>query len=253
MDKRLRILNIWVDPLTRKEAIKRAAEILKYGQRPHTVFASNPEKNFSIPKDPELYKVFAKADLLLPDGIGMVWAARILYGAKIERVPGAEFMEEICKLAAQEGYKIFVYGATEEVNRAAVEILPQRYPGLMIGGRAHGYLGPEKMSDLIQQINESGAAILFLALGSPKQEKWYATYCNSLENIRLVQGVGGTLDTIAGKVPRAPEIWQKCGVEWLYRLLLEPKRLKRQKILPLFMVLILGSKIGLNSRGSDRK
>jgi N-acetylglucosaminyldiphosphoundecaprenol N-acetyl-beta-D-mannosaminyltransferase len=109
------------------------------------------------------------------------------------------------------------------------------------------------MSDLIQQINESGAAILFLALGSPKQEKWYATYGNSLENIRLVQGVGGTLDTIAGKVPRAPEIWQKCGVEWLYRLLLEPKRLKRQKILPLFMVLILGSKIGLNSRGSDRK
>ncbi|MGQ9689577.1 MAG: WecB/TagA/CpsF family glycosyltransferase [Desulfobaccales bacterium] len=244
MHGRLKILNIWVDPVTREEARQRVADILKQARRPHAVFASNPEKNFSVPQDSVLYKVFEQADLLLPDGVGMVWAARLLYGARLERVPGADFMEDICMLAAQNGYKIFVYGAREEVNRQAVEVLQHRYPGLMVGGRANGYLGPDRMPDLIRQINDSGAAILFLALGSPKQEKWYAAHRDSLENIRIVQGIGGTLDTITGKVTRAPALWQKYSAEWLYRLLKEPKRIKRQKVLPLFMLQVLGAKIG---------
>lgn len=245
MQGRLKILNIWVDPITREEALNRVEGILKHGQRPHAIFASNPEKNFSIPQDPDLYRVFAEADLLLPDGIGMVWAARVLYGAKIKRIPGAEFMEDICRLASREGYKIFLYGAAEEVNLTAAKILSQRYPGLRVAGRANGYLGPEKMPDLIRQINDSGASILFLALGSPKQEKWYSAYRDSLEYVRIVQGVGGTLDTIAGKVKRAPAVWQKLSTEWLYRLLSEPKRIKRQKVIPLFIFLVLAAKVGL--------
>ena len=253
MHGRLKILNIWVDPVTREEARQRVAEILKQGQRPHAIFASNPEKNFSIPRDPVLYKIFEQADLLLPDGVGMVWAARLLYGARLERVPGVEFMEDICKLAAQEGHKIFVYGAKEEVNRQAVEVLQQRYPGLMVAGRVHGYLEPERLPDLLRQINDSGAAILFLALGSPKQERWYAAHRGSLENIRIVQGIGGTLDTIGGKVSRAPAVWQKYSAEWLYRLLKEPKRIKRQKVLPLFMLQVLGVKMGgLMGRGRGK-
>lgn len=245
MQGRLKILNIWVDPLEREKALSRVADILQHGQRPHAIFASNPEKNFSVPQDLDLYRVFAEADLLLPDGIGMVWAARFLYGAKIERVPGAEFMEDICRLAAREGYRIFIYGAAEEVNRAAADILPQRYPGLVVAGRANGYLGPEKMPALIRQINDSGASILFIALGSPKQEKWYAAYRDSLKNIRIVQGIGGTLDTIAGKVKRAPAVWRKYSAEWLYRLLSEPKRIKRQKVIPLFILSVLAAKIGM--------
>lgn len=245
MRGRLKILNIWVDPVTRQEALNRVEEILRHGQRPHAIFAANPEKNFSVPKDPELYKVFAEADLLLPDGIGMVWAARVLYGVKMERVPGADFMEDICRLAAREGYKIFIYGAKEEVNEKAADLLSKRYPGLLVAGRAHGYLGQEKMPDLIRQINDSGAQILFIALGSPKQEKWYATHKDCLTNVRVVQGIGGTLDAIVGKVKRAPYYWQKYSLEWLYRLLSEPNRIKRQKVIPVFILMTIAAKVRL--------
>lgn len=243
MKDRLKILDIWVDPVTGEEAIKWVSDILRSGQEPHSIFASNPGKNFSVPKDLDFYGVFKQADLLLADGIGIVWAARLLFGVKLDRVPGSEFIEDICRLAAASGYKIFVYGASEEVNRKSVEILQERYPGLVVAGRANGYTSAEDTPDLIRRINDSRAEILFLALGSPKQEKWYAAYRDSLEHIRVVQGVGGTLDTIAGKVKRAPEFWRRYSAEWLYRLLTEPKRIRRQKVLPLFMLKVLGVKI----------
>ncbi len=247
MKERLRILDIWVDPVTRDEAIGRVRDFLKDGNRPNSVFASNPEKNFSVPKDPELYDVFRDADLLLPDGIGMVLAARILQSAKLERVPGSEFIFDICGLAEKEGYRIFVYGASEDVNRKSAEILAARYPRLLIVGRANGYVGKAEMPQLIRQINESRAEILFVALGSPKQEKWFAEHKAALEHVRVVQGIGGTLDTIGGTVKRAPAIWRKYWAEWLYRLLAEPKRIKRQKWLPLFAILVLSAKLSYMS------
>ena len=216
------------------QALARVSDFVEKGSRPHTIFAVNPEKNFSVRQDPLLYETFRNADLLIPDGIGVVLAARILYGTKLSRVPGADLMENICKMSAEKGYRVFIYGTKEEVSQKATEELQRRYPGLQVAGRAHGYLKEEEMDNLVRQINESGAVILFLALGSPKQEKWLATYKNLLKNVRVCQGVGGTLDTIAGTVKRAPEIWCKFSLEWLYRLLTEPKRIKRQKALPIF-------------------
>jgi N-acetylglucosaminyldiphosphoundecaprenol N-acetyl-beta-D-mannosaminyltransferase len=243
MKERLNILDVWVDPVDRAEAIRRAATFLKEGNRPHAVFASNPEKNFSVPADPDLYRVFREADLLLPDGIGMVWAARLLRDARIERVPGSEFIFDLCRLAVQEESGVFVYGAKEEVNARAVEILEERFPGLCISGRANGY--SKDMDDLIRKINDSGAEILFIGLGSPKQEKWFATHRSSLKNVKIVQGVGGTLDTITGHVKRAPEIWCRYNLEWLYRLIDDPRRIGRQKVLPVFVMLVLMEKVKL--------
>ena len=140
-------------------------------------------------------------------------------------------------------YKVFIYGATEDVNKKAVDELKNRYPDLKIVGRANGYVKESEMPDLIDRINASKAEILFLALGSPKQEKWYATHKNRLHHVRVVQGVGGTLDTIAGTVKRAPEIWCKLQLEWLYRLIMEPKRIKRQKVLPIFAAMVLIAKL----------
>jgi N-acetylglucosaminyldiphosphoundecaprenol N-acetyl-beta-D-mannosaminyltransferase len=240
--RRYKILNIWVDAVTKPEALAFAETILQRGNRPHAILAANPEKNYSVVRDPVLMEAFATADLLLPDGIGIVWAARFLYGVKMARLAGVEFMEELCRLSAQRGYKIFLYGAKEEVNRRAVEVLRERYPGIHIVGRAHGYLGREDMPQLIAAINTSGAEILFLALGSPKQEKWFATYRPALQSVKLVQGIGGTLDVITGAVPRAPASWQRLGVEWLYRLLREPQRLGRQLVLPLFAAEVLAEK-----------
>ena len=242
MKSRLKILNIWVDPLNRQEFVSRVRAYLESGSRPHSIFAANPEKNFSVPKDPLLYEIFRDADLLLPDGIGMVLAARVLYGAKLTRVPGSEFIQDICKLAERQRHGVFIYGAREEVNKAAVETLKKRYPELIIAGRANGYVRDEEMPELISRINESQARILFLALGSPKQEKWFATHKDSLKNVRVCQAIGGTLDTIAGNVKRAPNIWQTCYAEWLYRLIVEPQRIRRQKVLPLFAAMVLLSK-----------
>lgn len=235
---RLPILNIWTDTLTMDTALERVAEFLRTGDRVHTVFASNPEKNFSVPKDPMLYSLFRDADLLLPDGIGMVLAARLLHRAELERVPGCEFMERCCAFAAQNGYPIFLYGAKEEVNAKAASELVRKYPGLVIAGRQDGYLPEERMGELVERINASGARFLFLALGSPRQEKWVAKHGGMLTTVSVCQGIGGTLDVIAGTVQRAPQAWCKLGLEWLYRLLAEPKRIARQKALPVFAWLV---------------
>jgi N-acetylglucosaminyldiphosphoundecaprenol N-acetyl-beta-D-mannosaminyltransferase len=244
LGERLKILGIWVDPVDRYEAINRVEGFLRKGQRPHAVFAANPEKSFSVPKDPQLLETFRTADLLLPDGVGIVWAARILYGVRLLRVPGSEFVFDICELAVKEGSGIFVYGAKESTNRTAVGRLKKKYPALKIVGRSNGYVKESEFPILIDQINNSHAEILFVALGSPKQEKWFARYHRELKYVKLCQCIGGTLDTIAGNVKRAPEIWRKFSLEWLYRLIIQPSRIKRQKVLPLFAFAIFIKKLG---------
>ena len=243
MKTRLDILNIWVDSVSKKEALDRVEYFLTHGDKPHCVFAANPEKNFSVPRDPALCKAYREADLLLPDGIGIVAAARILYGVKIDRVPGSEFIFDICKLAAREGYGVFLYGASEKVNSVSAEKMKERHPGLRIVGRSNGYVKEEEMDGLIEKINASKAEILFLALGSPKQELWFATHKDHLRSVKVCQGVGGTLDTIAGTVKRAPEFWQRLSMEWFYRLISEPKRFRRQKVLPLFAAMVFLEKL----------
>jgi N-acetylglucosaminyldiphosphoundecaprenol N-acetyl-beta-D-mannosaminyltransferase len=243
MNGRLKILNIWVDPVDMQQALQHVVEYVESGDRLHTIFASNPEKNFSIPANAVLYEMFRKADLIVPDGIGMVLAARILHGAGLSRVPGCELMQNICELSARKGYKIFLYGAREDINEKAAEILNERYPGIRIVGRCNGYLPKEKMDELVSCINDSGAQILFLALGSPMQEKWIAEHGDKLNHVRVCQGTGGTLDVIAGAVKRAPEVYCRLGLEWLYRLMDDPSRIERQKMLPVFAGLVFWEKI----------
>jgi N-acetylglucosaminyldiphosphoundecaprenol N-acetyl-beta-D-mannosaminyltransferase len=240
---RLKVLEIWVDPVSREAALERVRRFLAEGGRAHTIFAANPEKNFSVPADPLLYRIYRNADLLLPDGIGMVLAARLLYGLKIARVPGAEFVFDICGLAAETGKGVFVYGAKEAVNAAACRRLAARFPGLKIAGRSNGYVAPAEMDGLVERIDASGAEILLVALGSPKQEQWCAAHAEKLARVKVIQGIGGTLDTIAGTVKRAPAAWCRLNLEWLYRLLKEPRRIQRQKVLPMFAWAVLMEKV----------
>lgn len=243
MKQRLGILDIWVDPVTMEQALERVVDYLERGDRPRVIFAVNPEKNFSVPRNPLLHRSFRDADLLIPDGIGVVLAARLLHRARLSRVPGVELMQEICRLAGVRGYRVFIYGAQEEVSREAAQILERRYPGLAIVGRANGFVPEERMPELIEQINASGAQILFLALGSPRQEQWYVTHHSQLTSVRVCQGIGGTLDTITGRVRRAPRGFCRLNLEWLYRLIREPSRLRRQRVLPLFAFRVLGAKL----------
>jgi N-acetylglucosaminyldiphosphoundecaprenol N-acetyl-beta-D-mannosaminyltransferase len=241
--QRYPVLNLWVDDCTMESALDQVAEFVKKGEKVHTIFASNPEKNYTVPKDPFLYRMFKESDLLIPDGIGMVLAARLLHDVRVERVPGCELMQQICAMSEKKGFKVFLYGAREEVSQAAMTELERRHPELKIVGRQNGYLPPEKNEELINRINESGAQIIFLALGSPKQENWIAQNRNRLTSVRVCQGIGGTLDVLAGTVKRAPEIYCKLNLEWLYRLLAEPSRIKRQLKLPLFAIQVLAAKL----------
>jgi N-acetylglucosaminyldiphosphoundecaprenol N-acetyl-beta-D-mannosaminyltransferase len=243
-NSRLKVLNVSVDPVDMDQAIDRIEHFLSSERRPHSVFAVNPEKSCLMSRDPSFCRAFSTADMLIPDGVGIVLAARILHGVYLHRVTGIDLMKKLCCYASERGRKVFVYGSTEEVNKKAVERLRLRYPGLQVAGRADGYTTSHQMSDLLDKINGSGAEILFLALGSPKQEKWYLSHAGKLENVRICQGVGGSLDAIAGNVKRAPKLWRILGMEWLFRLISEPARFRRQKSLLLFAIRVFAAKLG---------
>ena len=247
--ERLKLLNISIDTYEMDEAVVLLDQFIQEGKRAHCAFAANPEKNFSIMSDKKLYEVFNSADLLIPDGIGMVIAARILTNKRVSRVPGVELMEKLCNLSERKGYGIYVYGASEDVNKKAVEELKRRYKDIKIVGRSNGYIKQNEMNNLIKKINDSHAKILFLALGSPRQEKWYADHKNRLTSVKLCQGVGGSLDVLSGNVKRAPLWWRNRNLEWLYRLIKEPKRIKRQKILPKFIFHVFLKKLTMSVHG----
>lgn len=225
---RYHILNTPVDSVDMPMALEYVREAVHSRMTPGFILAVNPEKVFVLRQDAFLKNFFEEATLLIPDGIGMVKALRILRGVKLTRCPGADLMQNICKHAPENGYKIFIYGASEEVNRKSCEILAVRYPGIQIVGRANGFVKAENQEQLIQQINDSQADILFIAMGSPRQEQWMSQYASRLTSVKICQGIGGTLDTIVGTVKRAPIFWQKLGLEWFYRLLCQPSRFKRQ-------------------------
>ena len=204
----------------------------------HVIVAVNPEKVIAAQRDPELLRALENAALVIPDGIGVVAAARLLGKGRMERVPGSDLMPEICRLAVTEGKSVFLYGAKPEIVSQAATLLQDRYPGLKVAGTQHGYVAEGDMEQLIETINASGADILFVGLGSPRQEFWLERYRERL-TVRVCQGVGGTFDAICGNPRRAPVIIQKLHLEWFYRLVTQPQRAHRQLALPRFAVQVL--------------
>jgi len=239
--ERVNVLNIPVDTVTMTDALNYVQYSVEENQLQRYVLAINPEKVMTLRNNEQLLSAFRKASLLIPDGIGVVMAMKLLFQKNIERVAGADLMQNICALAAKKGYGIFIYGSKEEVNRTAAVKLMERYPGIRIMGRSHGYVSENDMTNLEREINESGADILFVALGSPMQENWIKTHLPKL-NVKICQGIGGTLDTIAGNVKRAPVVFQKVGLEWFYRLLTDPRRIRRQMVLPKFALEVMREK-----------
>lgn len=239
--QRVEILGVPVDCVTMAQAVQWAETSLTSGQ-PRSVIAVNPEKVMRASQDPELLEPLQKAGLLIPDGIGVVFAVRLLGLGQIERVPGSELMPNLCERAAAKGYKVFLFGASQEVITQAAQVLLQRYPGLNIVGTQHGYVEEEKMPPVITAINMSQADLLFVALGSPKQELWMTRYLPALK-VKVCQGVGGTFDVIAGRVKRAPLVFRVLYLEWFYRLMSQPGRLLRQTALPIFAFRVLRKRL----------
>ncbi|BCA57130.1 Glycosyltransferase, WecB/TagA/CpsF family [Nitrospira sp. KM1] len=235
--ERIEILGVPVDCLTMNQALEHVDSVLMSGTA-HSVVAVNPEKVMKALDDKRLLERLGRASVLIPDGIGVVFAARILGLGRFERVPGSELMPKLCELAARKGYRTFLFGAAVDVLASAVETLRQRYPGIIIAGSQHGFVADEDMPGLIERINSLEVDILFVALGSPKQEDWIDRYLPLLR-VRLCQGVGGTFDVIAGRVKRAPAAFRAAHLEWFYRLATNPQRIRRQTALPKFVFEVL--------------
>ncbi len=239
--ERIKICDVPLDCVDMKSAVDHLNSVITGGNK-CSVFAMNPEKVIFANKNNEIKSILSNAGLLIPDGIGVVLAAK-LQGVKIkERVPGCELAVKLCELAEKNNYGVFLLGAKEETNLIASEKLIEKYPGLRISGRNNGYFTDEQNGEIVKKINDSGAHIVLVALGSPKQEKWIEKHQHEI-NANILQGVGGTLDVIAGNVKRAPSLWRVTHLEWLYRLLSQPQRIFRQTALPTFVWQVLTSKV----------
>lgn len=210
------------------------------------IFAVNPEKIMRAKRDPELFSALKEADFLIPDGIGTAIGLRLIYGERVSRTTGIGVMRHLLDLADRKKYKVFIFGSKLNVNEVASSNIQSSYPSLDIAGTQHGYLSKEEDEVLVRRINSLGVDILFVGLGSPKQEKWIHRYKKFLK-VKIIIGIGGSLEVLAGIIPAAPLWLQNIGLEWLYRLIREPSRFKRQMVLPWFAFEVLKEKIILLS------
>lgn len=221
------ILGVKIDPCTMQEVL--AHLTIQINNKKQTfVVTPNPEMLLIAKKDEEFKKIMNGADLAIPDGIGLVWASRFVGKMKIsERVTGTDLMQKLCEKAPQHGWKIFLLGAQAGVAEQAAKILQTKYPGLEITGCYAGSPLPAEDDYISKKIALSGANILFVAYGAPVQEKWIARNRKKMPDITCAIGIGGAFDFIAGIRKRAPLWMQKTGLEWLWRVIQEPKRIKR--------------------------
>lgn len=233
--KKERYLNVDVSVLNYDELMNYIINDIENKQK-STIIAINPEKIMKAQNDKTLLDLLNSSTYNIADGIGILYASKIKKGSIKKRITGIDSMDMLCRLSNNKGYKIFMYGAAPDVVKNAKTELIKKYPQINIVGIMDGY---EKNNDkIINKINESGANILFVALGSPKQEFWIKNNKDKL-NVNIFQGVGGSFDVFSGKVKRAPKLMQKLGLEWLYRLIKEPKRIFRQLNLFKFMLLVM--------------
>ena len=233
------ILGVRFDNLTQQEAAQQGRQLLEEDKF-HYVVTPNPEFLLAAEKDPEFRRVLNAADLVLPDGIGVVYSAKILGTPLKERVPGIEFAEAMLSALNDMGGRLYLLGAKPGVAEEAGRRICARYPALVLCGTHDGYFKDEQA--ILPEIAAAKPDLLFVCLGAPKQEKWMARW-GQHTGAKLAIGLGGCLDVFAGNVQRAPERWQKLGLEWAYRLKKEPKRIGRMAKLPLVLVKAAGQRI----------
>ena len=236
----VKILDVPVHPLTMGEAVSVLEESITSGEQAFVVTA-NAEIIMMCQEDAGYKKIVSQdAQLVLPDGAGAVWAGRHL-GYKVpERVAGFDLYCQLLDKAAQKGYKAFFFGGSPGIAEAAKAKSEELYPGVQVVGCRNGYFKEEESQAIIDEINASGADMLFAALGAPKQEKWLVRYREQLKP-KILMGIGGSFDVFAGKMERAPKWMQDASLEWLFRLYKQPSRFMRMMALPKFVLKVVFS------------
>lgn len=235
---RIDVLGVGFDNCTREEAVAWSMEALDASTCRYVV-TPNPEIVETCREDEALRAVVNAADLVLPDGIGVIYGARLLGTPLRGRVPGIEYAQALMERMGEEGRTLFLLGARPGYAEQAAEKLEAACPGLRVVGTNDGYF--QEDAAVVEKIRRSGAEAVFVCLGSPKQEHWMARYGRDT-GAKLLVGLGGSLDVFSGNVRRAPPVFRRLGLEWLYRLIKEPRRIGRMMRLPLFLVHVVQEK-----------
>lgn len=244
---RVNILNTTIDNLSVEETLGIIEETIVNKSQLHHVVV-NAGKIVDMQHDLQLRKSVNESDLINADGQAVVWASKILGKPLKERVTGIDLMINIVEMAHKKNYKIFFFGAKEEVVRKVVDDYSKHYSKNIVAGFRNGYFKKEDEQSIAQEISASNANILFVAISSPTKENFLFENREILKNVNFVMGVGGSFDVVAGKVKRAPHWMQKSGLEWFYRFIQEPKRMWKRYLIgnSKFIVLVLREKFAIS-------
>ncbi|NLJ99274.1 MAG: WecB/TagA/CpsF family glycosyltransferase [Tissierellia bacterium] len=244
----INIFGVRIDNISMDDAVKVLEDYLK-GDRLNTIYTPNTEIVMKAKEDENIRGIINSGDLVTPDGIGLIYGSRIRKKPLKERVTGFDLSINLLEMANENGYSLFLLGGKDGVAKKAGENIKKDYPNIRIVGHHHGYFegshrgvyDSQEERTIIHSINKVEPDIIFVGLGFPGQEIWIYNNRDRLRS-KVIIGNGGTLDILAGNMKRAPEIFQRLGLEWFYRLLREPSRIKRQIALPKFILSVLFTK-----------
>lgn len=239
-EKTVRILGVDVNRLTMAETLARFDGFVESGE-PHFVITADASGLAQAQHDPEHRALFARASLITPDSAGVLWAARRAGCPISERVSGVDLVEQVCARSVQTQHRIFFLGAAEGVAEQAAQRMRQRYPGCNIVGSRNGFFKPDEDMAVAAEVAQAKPDYLFVAMGIPRQEKFILA-TQSMIRAGVAIGIGGSFDVISGNVPRAPGVWQRLKMEWLWRLIQNPQKLPKVMWLPKFIWYVLRDK-----------
>lgn len=243
MRKVVNIAGINIDDITMDQAVEKVYEFISSNEN-HSIYTPNAEIMMDGITSKDLNQVLNNADMLVADGAGVVLASKILGKAVAQKVSGVDLVKNLLKASSNKPIKFFLFGGKPGIAEIANANIICDYPRAQVVGTRNGFFTEENEEEIINEINNSGADVLLVCLGAPKQELWIYKNKSKLK-VKACLGVGGTLDILAGNVKLAPDFFRNNGLEWLYRLYKEPRRFKRMLRLPKFIIYVFGIKFGI--------
>lgn len=237
---KVNIFGVPISKLGFKDTVNMLVKAVE-SRKPHQVITANPIMVMAAQENNSYMAMMQKADIIVPDGAGVVWAAGYVGNPVQERVPGIEIMQELLNIAEARGWKVYLLGASPEVIQAAADRIRSNHPKLIMAGVRDGYFGADQDQEVIAGIRSANPDLLFVGRSADKQEPWIAQYKEAL-GVPVIMGVGGSFDVISGKLKRAPKLFRQLRLEWFYRLLQEPYRYKRMLVLPKFAMKVIREK-----------
>lgn len=239
---RVKILGLRVDCVSQANALEIIDHFIAE-RTPHQIVTADASMVVIARRDPELRAIVEKSDLVTPDGAGILWASRLLRIPVWSKVSGVDLADRLCALSPMKDYRIFFFGAAPGVAEKAAVKIRQHYPGAQIVGVRDGFFTPEQEPEILAQITSARPDIVLVAMGIPKQEKWIDHHKDAI-GAPVFIGVGGSFDVFSGRVKRAPLWMQNCGLEWLYRVWKNPRKIVKVMTLPEFALLALRQRFG---------